>query len=372
MGSKPVGLSASRIASLIGLNKWTTPLAAWQQIMEQQTPGWNKTHGYILPPSPNNAAIRFGLNFEDAITGLVEKKFSNKIIDRERFYSKQIGDVTLTTHIDGQFEHKINGQQVVSENKTTNAFAFNSVKKEITEALNDDGELENGFNLVRYWGDDLTEQTPQQYQVQCAIQRVCSGSDLVILHALVFEKVQDAYEAFGWEFSSHDLIGNEHNEILMVNRDKKLTSTMDSWAVSLMEMGNLHEFHLPRNERLESAIISAVQVFYENHIVHEIPPEPSIWDDVLRCVPNPMGTIIATPQLKAKAVEYSELTKQLGSTSPLKKRRDQLKVEIMNDAMAMNRAEWTEPPDKMVIIDPNGGEVLASLGAGGFRAKRAQ
>lgn len=59
MGSIPSGISGSRAAAVLGINGFTTRLAAWQEIVEEQKPGWNKEHGFTLPNREETAAMRW-------------------------------------------------------------------------------------------------------------------------------------------------------------------------------------------------------------------------------------------------------------------------------------------------------------------------
>jgi len=95
MGATPLSgtYSASRVGAVLGLSPYSTQLEIWQKIQEERQPGFNEKHGYELPVFIGNAATRFGLGMEDAITKLVEDKYNTEIIEREKSFTKQIGDV---------------------------------------------------------------------------------------------------------------------------------------------------------------------------------------------------------------------------------------------------------------------------------------
>ena len=86
MGSKPVGLSASRGAAILGLSKYQTSFGIWQTIMEQKKPGFNKKHGYVYEPFEGNVFTRWGTAFEDSIIELAEEKQRSEIGLREAHY----------------------------------------------------------------------------------------------------------------------------------------------------------------------------------------------------------------------------------------------------------------------------------------------
>lgn len=360
MGSKPVGYSASRVAAILGLNPYTTPIHAWQLLMEEKEAGWNKAHDYVLPVFEESSAIRWGHAFESSIIQLVENKFNDEIKDQEKFFQKG----RLTCHVDGVFQKMDNGL-ILHEGKTTCSRAFYNIK---------DGK--------RRWGEPETDQVPIEYQIQNAIQRICTGADLVKLSVLVFPKSTEDFEEMGYEITSEKMEkleyyimsdGNPHpgfyvNASNLVNR----TLIPDDWAHNLAQMGFFHTYNLPTHEPLENAIIEAVEKFHNDNILTGIPPKAQKYTDIQRLVTNPIGSIIATDDLKSMATEYSELTRQLGASGPLAKRKEDLKVNTMDTMMNSKKDDWGDPSDRLILIDPDGGEILANFSETGFRAKRAK
>jgi len=375
MGSQPVGYSASRIGAILGLSEYSTILEAWQLLMEEKNPGFNAKKGYELPVFEGNASTRWGLAFEDSLCLLAEEKYNDKVINREKAFSKTFDNISVTAHIDGQFE----SSGILLENKTTNSRAFHSAKTEIQENIDSEGNLKKDFVIKKSWGEDLTDMVPAIYQCQAAIQRICSDEKLVRLLALVFPRLPDEWEKDGITVSNKKLCidkGGEPYERFMGNymiyRDEKLLDDLESWARVFVQIGNLHEYLLPTNKELEKIIIEKVQEFHENNILTAIPPTCTNYADVRRVLKFPQGTILADPNLKKLCLEYSELTRQLGSASPLLKRKEKLKIEINNLAMSLKKDDWSEPPDCLKILDPSGGTELATISKSGFRAKRAK
>lgn len=362
MGSIPATgtYSASRVSAVIGLNQYQTPAEAWQKLMEEFKPGFNESKSYAMPEPPDSAAIRWGYAFEDAVIKLAEERDGLKIFNQEELYTKKIEDITLSCHIDGDFlqlptDAVKNFQEdkgpILHEGKTTNSRAFYSIKDE-----------------KRRWGEPGTDEVPEEYQIQAAVQRICTGANLVKLAVLVFPKPQQEFEDEGWEIKE-----NEHGFFMQKEEFEKQPR---HWAHSLAEMGFFHTYNLPSNPELEQAVIKAIQDFHKNHILTEIPPPAEKYDDIRRLVTNPIGTIIATPDLKEKCVKYSEVTRQLGASGPLSKNKEELKVSILNEVMGGYRDDWSDPPDKVVILDPEGGDVLINFsnkeGKSRFSAKRAK
>lgn len=354
MGSIPKAgtYSASRISTLAGLNKYQTPLEGYQVLMEEREPGWNEKHGYRLPVFEGNAATRWGTAFESAIIKLAEEREDWGIINKEKFSKMAYGDVDLTCHIDGRF---LNNPRILHEGKTTNAIAY---------AMRENEKLR--------WGEPGTEHVPEEYQIQCAVQRICTGAELVKLSVLVFPKPVDTWEGEGY------FLNEEQNNEYAIRKDgEDFYQDPYVWALSLSEMGYFHTYNLQSNPALETAIIEKVQDFHERYVIPGIPPDPQNWDDIRRLLPRPIGTIIANPELAELCTDYSEVTRQLGNAGPLQKRKKDLRQSIMATALKLKRDNWNEPDDKLIIISPDGGGVLATFSANEegqqrFFAKRAR
>lgn len=343
MGSTPAGYSASRISSILGVNPYQTQVEIWQLLCEEMEPGFNEKNNYILPVFDGNAATRFGLAFESAICTLVENKFSTKITNREKFYSKTFDGITLTAHVDGESE---NGW--LTENKTTTVRSFYSIKDD-----------------KKTWGLEGTDEVPIQYQLQCAAQRICSGFKEVKLNVLIFPETPETWEEMGWE------VVNDLDYGPMIDCGDNNTVYPSRWADSLCDMGFFKTYNLPSNPDMENLIIEKIKKFDADYVKTKIPPKATDYADVRRLLTQPMGTIIATEELKKMAAEYSEIVRQVGKSGPLAKRQEKLKVDIMNTMMTMNKNDWADPPDKMVLLDPDGGEVLVNFGKQ-FRARKAR
>ncbi len=174
MGSKPIGISASRASTIMGINPWSSELEVWQKIMEEVEPGFNAANNYEYPVFEETAQIRWGNAFEDAVIKLAEDKAGKKIFDREKLYKY---NKFITCHIDGRYQDILSDEIIMtrlSEGKTTSFF---------------------------YWkdnfGDPGTDKIPVQYQSQCQHQMLCTGAEKVILSVLVFPRRVDDWEAMG-------------------------------------------------------------------------------------------------------------------------------------------------------------------------------
>jgi len=363
MGSKPVGIySASGISTILGLNPYQTRLHSWQLIMEKLRPGFNQEKGYVLPEFPDNAPIRWGHAFEDAVIKLAEEKEGKDIILREQLFEKSFGEISLSCHLDGMI---VNGttyekDDCIHEGKTTNTRAFYSIKGE--DCDDETGEIE----FKRRWGDPGTDMVPEEYQIQCAVQRICTGVELVKLSVLVFPKSTQDFEDLGWRINN-EIPGKYFLDNEILNRFSKPID----WANTFEEIGNFHTYNLPTNKPLESAIIEKIQEFDDKYVKTELPPEFEDYSDVRRLVTTPMGTIIANDEMITLAREYSEIVRQIGASGPMKKRQEVIKTIISNWMNTQRKSDWSIPSDKLVLIDPNGVDSLISYSKSGFRSKKA-
>ena len=121
MGSKPIGISASRSSAILGVSKYKTPLEIWLEMKEIDKPGFCKKNGYTLPESavidcwaeprdPRHASMRWGLALEGGVeyldrwNGNIEGGMlaSYNIFSRERLCETTTPHgVRVACHIDG-------------------------------------------------------------------------------------------------------------------------------------------------------------------------------------------------------------------------------------------------------------------------------
>lgn len=341
MGSKPKGLSASRAAAILGLNSFQSPFEVWQRIMEERQPGFNAERGYLMPEEPDNAPIRWGTAFEQAIIGLAE--FERGIIeDQEGFFDVfnevqikglSVGLTTtydmckLTCHIDGRYQ-----DGTLHEGKTTSFFTWKEK-----------------------WGEPGTDKIPQEYQVQVQHQMICTGADEAVVSVLVFPKRVEEFEELGWEVGQFNCGG------WFIDRPKSqggASTRIDDWASTLSEMGYLHQYPVKANLQLQERLKQLYAEWWQAHVIEETPPtEGMTYDDVRRMIPEPVGTVVLDDQTARQFKEYKDIGKEIGKSGQLSKRRDQLKVDLLQKISNYGATKDDESEKKWIFRDEQGNKV---------------
>lgn len=323
MGSKPRYISASRGAAILGLNEWQSQVDVWLTIMEEREPGFCAKYGYKTPTDENNASMSWGLTFEDSICDIAEIKNNRQIVDREK-YDDHVQYDFITCHIDGRLKY----ENILHEGKTTWWKYFR-----------------NNF------GEPGTDKVPIQYQIQCQHQMMCTDADQVILSVLVFPRTPDSWEE--------------------KNINPADIGSISDWAQVLDEMDYFHQYYIERNNELIKKMTEKYVDFWENNILNNEAPVPVKHDDILALCPAPVGTILADEQVERWVAEYNEITKEIGTTSPLYIRKEQLKVLILNYMKKYNEQNKVfvdEDSAKKWILKNNQGRKIASYNGKIFRA----
>ena len=353
MGSKPVGISASRGAAILDLSEYSTQFEVWQRICEERRPGFNSDRGYVMPPDPDNAAIRWGSAFEDAVTELAQARMGGcRIEDREVFWSvngfgdepwfqRQTGEHLpnyITCHIDGRYSD------------SSEDFPAGTLHEGKTTGL---------FNYHDNWGEPGTDRIPQIYQVQVQHQMLCTGAAQAIVSVLVFPRRPEEWEAEGIDVSEHD---EEHPHWSIwkgLRSDFKPEHVADciSWARTLAEMGLFHQYSVKASHTLQRKLVDAYCDFWHTYILTEKEPVLATYEDVRRAFPNPVGTVVSDEQTEGWTREYSMIGEEISKTGRLGKRREELRVLILKSMRAADSTMDDESREKTVLRDGKGGKL---------------
>jgi len=281
MGSKPIGISASRGSAVLGMNPFSTPLMVWQLIMEEKYPGFNKKQKFAQPPPPKGAALEWGLKFEDSIIDICEKKSGKLIISKEKLF-KHPKKKFLTCHVDGIYKRI----STIHEGKTTSNFIYRDK-----------------------WGKPGTDRIPKEYQIQVQHQMLCTGLKKAIVSVLVFPKQTQVMADSGVNIKKIDVI---------------------KWGSVLNEMGYFYQYEVKANKKLHTLMLKNYSVWWKDHILGKKPPKAKSYDDIRRICQDPVGTMISTDTIERFISEYKNIGSEIGYSGRLHKRRVQLKVLIIN------------------------------------------
>lgn len=320
--SKPINISASRGAAILGLSKWQTPVSSWLKIMESRKPGFCEKNNYEMPAYEENASMRWGSGFESAIIELAENRQDKDIIEREK-YSSASEDEIITCHQDGRYQ----SSNMLHEGKTTTIYQFRDE-----------------------WGEPGTDRLPIEYQIQAQHQMICTGAEKVIVSVLVFPRRPDE-----WEEAGYSIIDNR------ICYNNKFYQHPRTWACPLAEMGYFHQYVIEANPQLQELMINNYRDFWQNHVLAATPPVPKSYDDIKSMVMAPKGTILASEEIAAYMAEYKQIKSELSGAGPLAKRAEQIKVYVLNWMREMHGITDDDSTDKWILRD-NTGRKLASYG----------
>lgn len=333
----PVNISASRGAKILGISKWGTPVDVWLEIMEGLEPGFCAKNNYELPEFPDNASIRWGLAFEDAIVKLAEDKADEKIVDRELLYTHSKYDF-ITCHIDGKY-FIINPLRL-HEGKTTTIFSYNAE-----------------------WGEPGTDRVPLDYRVQTEHQALCTGAKEIIISVLVFPRRPEEWEEMGWIPE----LSNDGESTYNLNKYDKNNNAEFSeeinpcqWAEIFAQAGYFHQYTIKADCALQTMMLDYYVNWWEKHVINKIPPEPKTVSDVKKLIKEPVGTIICPEELERWAKEYKMWNEEISRAT---KRKEQIKTHFLKYGHKMQGAGNNPKDDDSVekwIFQNEYGEKLFS------------
>jgi predicted phage-related endonuclease len=348
MGSRPSGISGSRAADVLGVSDYATELEVFQRIMEERKPGWNAAHGFTPPEPVDNAAVRWGNAFEDAVFALALERRGVRIplTTREQLWAivdgKPYGydlsgdglsrdDVAITCHIDGQYT-----DGALHEGKTTTAWSF-----------------------AELWGEPGSDRIPAGYQTQVQHQMLCTGAPVAVVSVLVFPRRPDEWEQAGLILKelpgrSDDLEWHMIVPRVRNGQTEARTVACSSWARVLDEMGWFHQYQIPARPSLQATMIERYREWWARYVLTETPPAATTYEDARRLFPAPKGTVVADEQMQRWLTEHAEIGSEIGSTGRLAKRRDELRVLVLDTARKLDAQLDDESREKTVFRDTEG------------------
>lgn len=314
MGSKPLGISGSRVAAVLGLSPYKSRVEIWAELCEERRPGFAAEAGIVLPPPPDNAAIRWGLAFEDQIIMLAEGRAKDAIGHRE----ESLGFVTeagceCAVHVDGVYS-----DGTLHEGKTTAEWTF-----------------------VDRWGEPGTAKIPREYQAQVQFQMLCARraglpTERAIVSVLCWPKRPNEWEDAGVLPTAEHINACE-------------------WARVLDQMGFFRQFSVDADPELQRLMIECCDEFWTRHVVPEVSPPAESMDDIRLLFPEPKGTVVADDQAARMAEEYMQINKEWAL---IDRRKKEIAAGII--AWANPRAEHPIDQDsveKLIVRDRSGSKL---------------
>jgi hypothetical protein len=253
-----LGISDSRAAAVIGFSGPKARLAVWQEIVEEQCPGWNAAHGYTIPAQEETAAMRWETAFKDAMTKLTVTLKKGHITKQGRVYTDVIRPcgAVLTCTIDGVIGGKLYTARVVSTS-----------------------------DFKTSWG---TQHIPGSYQAQIQHSLFVTGLSEAAAVCLELPKTPDEWEAAGWRIRD---TGDDSRGELGWRYWLKYKNYGDKvfipyrWASVLEEMGYFHCYTVAADPVLQNTILDSYAQFWAS-VKTRNPPRPENHEDILRLFPE--------------------------------------------------------------------------------------
>jgi len=318
MGSTPVGISASRISSVLGLSPYRSPVDTWVQLCEERAPGFCARRGLEPPKRQDSAPLRWGLAFEGQVIRLAEERAETMIVNRERLFRSPDG--ILSCHLDGIYTDPEAEAVVLHEGKTTSAWSWRD-----------------------RWGEPGTDRIPREYQAQVQLQMLLAGATECVVSVLVFPERVDEYENRGIAIDpkTGQLSGGDAT----------------AWADVLASMGLFMQYVVPAHPEVQELMAAAARDWWHRYVVTETPPPVESYDDIRRLLPEPRGTVIADAQTARWCAEYGQINDELA-------RIDKRKKELAKLILAPIKAGAERPVDddsvEALILRDGTGHKLAS------------
>ena len=336
MGSLPVGISGSRSAAILGLSKYTTQLAVWQQLCEARRPGFNKEHGYVFEPFDGNASTRFGHAFEGSVIELTEQSMNKRITDHEGEYNI-IGDVPIACHIDGRFS-----PTHIFEGKSAYSRAYD-----------------------KSWGEPGTDRIPAIYQAQTQHNMMVTGAEECTVSVLVFPRSPEEWVDEGWEVAGDGKTVDFYLRRKVGGNSEESRNPM-SWASTLEQMGYFHTYHITAKPEIYKLLREMYDDFWNRYVITEEPPECTDYSDIKNLFPEPRGDLVVPEDVQNMLREFSDINKELGKAGHLSRRKETLKLEILKYANTATTVADDDSQERVNFLDDCGNK-LGSFSGKMFR-----
>jgi predicted phage-related endonuclease len=300
--------------------------------MEETQPGFCEANEYDKPEFVDNAPVRWGTGFEDAIIVLCEEAMGFPIVDREQEYIFPTARY-VTCHIDGAYlqDRRFKEGLTLHEAKTTNIRSFRSK-----------------------WGEPGTDRIPADYQAQVQHQMLLTGAERAIVSVLVFPNPQDDFEAKGLKIGKvRDLLpedaifkmeqvgfvhGSESTPLpdldsyaIYCQETEKIIADPLHWARMLDQMGYFHQYHVNRDQAVIDKMLDYYLTFWEEYVEKCEPPPAINESDAKNLFRNPVGEVLATEEMERLSSERKLIKEEIKSANERVKELNTALLGYMNE-----------------------------------------
>jgi len=185
---------------------------------------------------------------------------------------------------------------------------------------------------------------------------ICTGAEKVILSVLVFPKRPEEWEEMGW----HIEIGA--GGIHQLWKDD-IYEYPYYWAQVLNEMGYFHQYEIKANSELQGLMLEKYSKFWNENILKQITPECVSYEDIKMLCPIASGTLIASEEIERFAAEYKNISSEIGQGGSLAKRKNQIRLEILNYMISLDKRVETiqdeDSVDKFILRSRDGKKLFS-------------
>jgi predicted phage-related endonuclease len=298
--------------------------------MSEEFPDKLQELGIEGPTFEQNAAMRFGLAFEDAICDFVGRQGGCEITEREQIYTHGSLEY-VTAHIDGRLS-----DSVIIENKTTNIRSFRDS-----------------------WGEPGTDHIPEDYMIQVQHQMACTGAKHCIVTVVVFPRMPDEWEADGISISENGFF------VWNVSQPESYVKPKH-WLAFLYQAGFVHRYAIYRNEDLITKMLEGYSDFWHNHVLTGQPPKAEKYGDIKKLLTPPVGTVVASEEIERICAIDKALAKEIKEAEAKREKYKTMIGQHMKDNLEGASID-DDSREKIVLRDRQGRKLRSFSKKGGLR-----
>lgn len=328
---RPVNISSSRAAAVVGLSKYKSCRDVWMEIMEEREPGFCERNNFEIKKEESNSHMKWGLAFEPAIC-LFAERVAGRIINYKDYFCSHEKLDFLTAHPDGLYKDT----KKIHEAKTTSIYVF-----------------KNSF------GEPGTDLIPPEYQLQCQHQLLVTGYNSVIMSILVFPSDVNEIE----KNSKLD-----KTNTLFSNSNKNCYSTLYEITKSLFLLGFFHQYKIEADKELHDIMLEYYITFWLKNVIGREMPDAEYYSDIQKYIKNPAGTIVADGRIESLLNEYKDIQREIGKKGILEKRKDRIKAKVLDYALKKSKSAIIDDESKLKwLFYSESGKKLAQYDDKSFR-----